>query len=163
MSGIGRRLSGLGCIGLLALAVVGCSPSLSVSNATTFEVRAVVTGEGGTRNVHLVRPGQASIGDIPEGEYSVVVVPDQAWGAAARATRDVLARQLARPGPLAPDQVAAILRELDALHAQIAAFEAEAATDARCSGTVPADGIGAAEVSIGSDGRLVVRCSGGPT
>ena len=147
---------------LAALAIAGCSPSLSVSNATSFEVRAIVAGEGGTRNVHLVRPGQSSSGDIPEGEYSVTVVPDQAWTAAARASRDVLLRRLARPDELGPTEVQAILRELDVLHEKLAAFEAEAATGASCSGTVPADGVGVADVGIEADGQLVVRCSGAP-
>lgn len=146
---------------LAVLVIAGCSPSLSVSNATSFEVRAIVLGEGGTRNVHLVRPGQVSSGDTPEGEYSVAIVPDQAWTAAVRESRAALLRQLDRP-ELGPTEVQAILRELDALHAKLAAFDAEAATGARCTGTVPADGVGIAEVSLEPDGRLIVRCSGAP-
>jgi hypothetical protein len=146
---------------IAVLMLAGCSPSLSVGNATSFEVRAIVLGEGDTRNVHLVRPGQTSSGDVPEGEYSVAIVPDQEWTAAARETRENLLRSLGRP-EIGPTEVQAILRELDALHAKLAAFDAEAAIGAHCTGTVPADGVGVADVSIEPDGRLIVRCSGGP-
>lgn len=147
---------------VLAALVAACSPSLSVSNGTSFQVRAIVTGEGGSRNVHLVRAGQSSAGDVPEGAYSVTIVPDGPWVEAARAARDALVSRLQNPDELGPAGVADVLREIDGLSATLRALEAAADGPARCLGSIPIDGVGTADITVGDDGRLRVSCSGTP-
>ena len=157
-----RRTRALIAALVVAALVAGCSPSLSVSNGTSFQVRAIVTGEGGSRNVHLVRAGQSSAGDVPEGAYSVTIVPDGPWVEAARATRDALVGRLQKPDQLGPDGVADVLRELDALSASLRTLEGAADGEARCLGSIPIDGVGTADITVGDDGRLRVSCSGAP-
>ena len=152
----------LGAVLLAALLVAACSPSVRVSNGTTFQVRAIVSGEDGTRNVHVVRAGQSAGGDVPDGAYSVTVVPDQAWTDAARATRDALTRELDQPGELGPSGVDAILRQLAAFDERLAGLASGSTGGARCDGSVAADGVAQADVTVSADGSLEVSCSGEP-
>ena len=147
---------------LAALLVAACSPSVTVSNATSFQVRAIVTGEDGTRNVHVVRAGGSAAGDVPEGSYAVTIVPDQAWTEAARSTRDALVRELDAPGELGPDSVDTILRELAALDERLAALSSDAAGGTRCDGSVAPDAVAHADVTVESGGTLRVTCTGKP-
>jgi hypothetical protein len=150
------------CVGLLAvlaLAFVACSPSVTVSNGTGFPVRAIVGGEDGTRNVHLVSPGLTVNGDVPEGLYSVTVVPDAEWVTYAQGLRDRLQEHLADSPNLTPADVNEVVARLAEIAARLRAFERSAGS-ASCRGSVAADEIATAEIVVQPDGSLTVTCSG---
>ena len=148
-------------LGAFVLALAACSPSVTVGNTAPFPVRAIVIGEDGTRNVHLVLPGVTVNGDVPEGPYVVTIVPDAQWLEYAQALRGRLVDRLVG----APDLSGAALTEIAARLAEIGprlrAFE-RAAGGATCRGTLQADAIATAEIVIRSDGSLGVTCSGAP-
>ena len=152
---------------LLVLLVVvatlaACSPSVSVENATPFEVRAIVVGEGGTRNVLLVRPGELTIGDLPEGPYRVAVVPEQVWADTALAARDAIAAAIANPDTVGPEGIAGILLELDLLGTRADQLGSGTAGGATCEGSVDPDGAAVVSIFVADDGSVAVSCSGPP-
>ena len=147
---------------VVAALVVACSPSVSVDNATPFDVRAIVVGEGGTRNVLLVRPGEVSAGDIPEGGYRVGVVPEQIWADTAHEARDVIAGAIADPDTVGPEGIEGILRELDLLRTRADQLGSGTAGGATCEGSVSADGAARVSIMVADDGSLAAACSGAP-
>jgi hypothetical protein len=147
---------------VLAATLVACSPSVSVENATPFEVRAIVVGEGGTRNVLLVRPGELAIGDLPEGAYRVAVVPEQVWTDTALAARDTISAAIANPDTVGPDAIDGILLELDLLGTRADQLGSGTAGGATCEGSVDPDGTAVVSIFVADDGTVAVSCSGPP-
>ena len=144
----------------LVLVIMGCSPSITVSNGAGFPIRAIVTGEEGARNVHLVSPSETVNGDVPDGAYAVTVVPDADWVEYAQSLRERLEERLVAPSLTSAD-VNEVVARLAEIAARLRSFEREAGS-ASCRGTVAADAIATAEIFIESDGSLTVICSGKP-
>jgi hypothetical protein len=147
---------------LVAALVAACSPSVSVENGTPFEVRAIVVGEGGTRNVLLVRPGELSVGDLPEGAYRVAIVPEQVWADTALAARSAIEAAAANPDTVGPAEIDGILVELDLLGTRADQLGSGTAGGATCVGSVDADGTAQVSIFVADDGTLGVSCSGPP-
>ena len=146
-------------VAAVVLALAACSPSVTVSNGAGFPVRAIVTGEEGARNVHLVSPAETVNGDVPDGAYTVTVVPDADWVAYAQTLRDRLEERLVNAPSLTSADVNEIVARLAEIAARLRAFEREAGS-ASCQGIVAADAIATAEIVVESDGSLTVICSG---
>jgi hypothetical protein len=150
-------------VAAIAAVVTACSPSVSVENTTPFEVRAIVVGEGGgSRNVLLVRPGELSIGDLPEGAYRAAVVPEQVWSDIARSARGALADAMANPDALGSDGLQGVLLELDLLGTRADQLGSGTAGGATCEGSVDADGTALVSIFVADDGSVAVSCSGPP-
>jgi hypothetical protein len=147
---------------VFAALVAACSPSVTLENTTPFEVRAIVVGEGGTRNVLLVRPGEVSLGDLPEGAYRVAIVPEQVWADTARAARDAVAGAIADPDRVAAEDIERILLELDLLGARADQLGSGTAGGALCEGSVDPDGTASVSIFVADDGSVAVACSGPP-
>src|SRR3954447_26812779 len=99
--------------GFLALAAMAdsCSPSVTVQNNTSFEVRASVYSAGHHVTVSP-SPGESSYAEVGSGPYVVTIIPNQEWLDHARATREFLDKQLANPENLTPDQTLEVVRRL---------------------------------------------------
>jgi hypothetical protein len=145
----------------VVLAVAACSPSVTVSNGAGFPVRAIVIGEEGARNVHLVSPGDVVNGDVPDGPYTVTVVPDADWVAYAQTLRDRLEARLVDAPSLTSADVNEIVARLAEIASRLRSFERDAG-GGTCTGTVAADATATAEIVIEPDGSLKVFCSGAP-
>jgi hypothetical protein len=152
----------LGIALVVAALVSGCSPSVSVENTTPFEVRAIVVGEGGTRNVLLVRPGELSVGDLPEGAYRVAIVPEQVWADTALTARGAIEGAIADPDSVGPQAIDQILLELDLLGTRADSLGSGTAGGATCEGSVAPDGMAQVSIFVADDGSVAVSCSGPP-
>src|SRR6266550_4355256 len=97
-----------GCLALAAMAD-SCSPVITVSNATSFEVWAVVTNAGHSQ-VLSPSPGESSAAEAQGGPYIVSVIPSQEWLDHANATRKFLNEQLANSDNLTGPQLLEVVR-----------------------------------------------------
>jgi hypothetical protein len=149
-----------GCVALAAMAD-SCSPVITVTNNTTFEVVATINN-GGKRQVVSPSPGNSSSAEAEQGVYTVTIIPSQEWRDHAQATRDFLNDQLAHPENLTGEQLKEVIRRLKDIAAKIKAFEDsyKALSGQSCTGAIGDNGGGAVTVSAAADGALSVTCSG---
>ena len=110
----------------------------------------------------LVRSGELSIGDLPEGAYRVAVVPEQVWADTARAARDAISDAIANPDAVGPEGIDGILLELDLLGTRADQLGSGTAGGATCEGSVDPDGTAVVSIFVADDGSVAVSCSGPP-
>ena len=149
-----------GCVALAAMAD-SCSPVITVTNRTSFEVVATINN-GGKRQVVSPSPGNSSSAEAEQGVYTVTIIPSQAWRDHAQATRDFLNNQLAHPENLTGEQLKEVIRRLKDIAEKIKAFEDSYKTLAgqSCTGAIGDNGGGNVIVDTAADGSLAVTCSG---
>jgi hypothetical protein len=145
-----------GCLALAAMAD-SCVSGVTVSNQTSFEVRAVVSS-GKKFSTISPSPGESSFAETGDGPYRVTVFPTQEWLDHAKATRAFLNEQLANADQLSGPQLLEVVRRLKDIALKIKQFEDAAQNTARCSGKITADGGGSVTVSTAADGSLKVVC-----
>ncbi len=143
---------------LAAALLAGCAPTITVTNQTTFPVRAIVTSKG-TRNVLSPSPGESSTAEVNEGPYRVTVIPDAEWIEYAKLTRKVLNDQLANADKLTGPQLLDVIARLKDIAQRMAQYEQAAGTSNSCGGKITEESTGAL-VIISQDavGTLVVSC-----
>ena len=143
---------------LAAALLAGCAPTITVTNQTTFPVRAIGTSKG-TRNVLSPSPGESSIAEVSEGPYRVTVIPDAEWIEYAKLTRKVLNDQLANADKLTGPQLLDVIARLKDIAQRMAQYEQAAGTSNSCGGNITEEN-GGALVVISQDavGALVVSC-----
>jgi hypothetical protein len=145
-----------GCLALAAMAD-SCAPVITVSNTTSFAVRAVVTS-GGHSQVLSPSPGESSSAEAVEGPYRVTVIPDQEWLDHANATRKFLNDQLANADNLTGPQLLEVIRRLKEIALKIKQFEDTAGNGKGCGGNITQDGGGTVTVSTAADGSIIAVC-----
>ncbi|MBM3181081.1 MAG: hypothetical protein FJZ86_12090 [Chloroflexi bacterium] len=143
---------------LAAALLVGCAPTVTVSNTTSFPVRAIV--RSGTSSVLSPSPGESSSAEVTEGAYRVTVIPDAEWIEYAKLTRQVLNDQLAHADQLTGPQLLDVIRRLKEIALQMQAFEQAAGAGTSCGGKLGGEGADSAFVTVTQDasGALVVTC-----
>lgn len=153
-----NRIISLVLLGLLALVIVGCAPTVTVANNTNIPVRAIVAS-GGVRNMLSPSPRESSTAEVTEGPYRVTVIADSEWIEYAKVLRKVLNDQLANADKLTGPQLLDLIRRLKEVAQQMAVYEQAAGSSASCSGRLTSEeGAGLAQVSQSPDGKLVVAC-----
>lgn len=152
-----KRLKWIAVI-LAAALLVGCAPTITVTNETSFPVRAIVASKG-ARNVLSPSPGESSFAEVTEGAYRVTVIPDAEWIEYAKLTRQVLNDQLANADKLTGPQLLDVIARLKDIATRMAQYEQAAGTSSSCGGNITEDNGGALVViSVDAVGALVVSC-----
>lgn len=153
-----RRMAQGTLLVAIAVVVVGCSPSVSIHNGTTFAVRVVITTSVGTE-VLSPSPGESSTADAAEGTYTVNVLPDADWVAWATATRAYLNDRLANSDSMTGPQLLDVVQRLKDIAAKMKSYaDAAAGTGAGCAGSVTSDANGGVTITQGADGKLLATC-----
>ncbi len=142
------------CLALVLLA--GCAPAITVTNNTSFPVRAIVSS-GKTRNVLSPSPGYSSTAEATEGPYRVTVIPDAEWIEYAKTIRAYLNDRLAHADQLTGPELLEVIRRLKEIATRMQQYE-QAGGGASCSGKINEEGGGLVTVSLGANGALVVVC-----
>lgn len=143
-------------VAIMALALAGCGPSITVENKTSFDVHAMVINNGRSECLSP-SPGNSSTTDAAEGMYTVVAVRSSEWITWAKATRQYLNDQLARMDSLTGAQLFEVVQRLKDIAKKMAEYE-NVKSGASCSGRITEDTNGAATISLGPGGALVVAC-----
>lgn len=143
---------------LAAALLVGCAPTVTVTNTTSFPVRAIVASKG-TRNVLSPSPGESSTAEVVEGAYRVTVIPDAEWVEYAKLTRQVLNDQLANADQLTGPQLLDVIARLKDIATRMAQYEKAAGTSSSCGGNLTSENnSGFVTISLDANGALVVIC-----
>jgi len=142
---------------LTAVVLGGCAPTITVHNNTTIPVRVVITHSGGSETF-APSPGESSNGDLTEGTYRVVAIPDAAWVDYAKLTRQDLNQQIANSQNLSGQKLLDLVQRLKDIAKRMDEMQRAAGSTGACGGKVKEDSAAAAEISIGPSGQLVVAC-----
>ncbi|MDP9325871.1 MAG: hypothetical protein M3O87_04955 [Candidatus Dormibacteraeota bacterium] len=142
---------------LAAIVLGGCAPVITVTNKTTIPVRVVISHSGGSETF-APSPGESSSGDLTEGKYRVVAIPDAAWVDYAKLTRQDLNQQVANSQNLSGQKLLDLVSRLKEIAKRMDEMQRAAGSSAACGGTVTEDRSAAADISIGPSGQLVVAC-----
>lgn len=144
----------------ILLLLIACGPTITVTNGTTFPVRAIVNANG-TRNVLSPSPGESSSAEVEEGAYTVTVIADQEWINYARSVRQYLNEQIKNSDKLTGAQLLEVVRRLKEIAGRMADFEraAGAQAGASCSGRIAdSGGSGLVNISQTPQGTLALVC-----
>lgn len=143
-------------VAIMALALAGCGPSITVENKTSFDVRVFVSNNG-HHEVLSPSPGNSSTMDATEGSYIVAAVRSEEWLNYAKATRQYLNGQLSNMDSLTGAQLFEVVQRLKDIAKKMAEYE-NVKTGASCTGRIAEDANGAATISLGPGGALVAAC-----
>jgi hypothetical protein len=157
---ISRRIL-LVFIGLAAVLLAACAPTITVSNNTAVPVRVMVMPPGGSRQVVSISANESiGVEYAEKGFYTAVVIKDQQWIEYTKQKRDYLTQRLQNPQNLSQEEVKEITQQLKEIQKQISAFESSPEPGSACSSKVDpeADTSGLVNISQGADGALLAVC-----
>lgn len=146
----------LAALAVVSLALAGCGPSITVENRTAFDVKVFVSNVGHSE-VLSPSPGNSSTMDATEGSYIAAAVRSEEWLNYAKATRQYLNDRLANSDSLTGPQLLDVIQRLKDIAKKMAEYQ-NVTTGASCVGRVTQDADGAATISLGAGGALVVTC-----
>ncbi|RPI25242.1 MAG: hypothetical protein EHM70_20340 [Chloroflexota bacterium] len=145
---------------VLALILVGCTPSVSAINQTSFPVRVVIVS-GKLREVLSPSPGESSTAEVGDGAWTATVIPDAGWIEYAKAKRAYLNELIANSQNMTGQELLDTIQALKEIATQMAAFEeaARGTPGASCSGAITDEvGFGEVVISAAPDGTLLASC-----